>query len=334
MKLHTIMTAGLACFSAMLLASSATGRDLRNVKVGDELPAYHLPTIAGEEVQSETSRGKVVVLVYLSAEQRSSELAAMESQAVVREFGDENVALLHVTADAIYKQYFERFRKEHGIEAALAFDASRELYRELGLIVFPTTVIVDREGCLSHVIATRGIDYAHALGSYVRHTLGMINDEELATRLESQPSDPRSSRSRAARHRAAARLLREKNLFDSALKELESALTLDPENVDVQLDLADLRLMTAEYEEAERLIDTILAAHPTHRRARLLHGIVLFRTDRLEEAETTLREVLTLNPDPGRTHYYLGRIYEAQEREAEALRHYRAALSRVLNEPE
>jgi peroxiredoxin len=318
----------------LLLAAAAHAGDLRNVKAGDALPAYQLPTISGEHVGSEATAGKVVVLVYLSAEQRSSELAALESQAVVREFEGEDLVLLHVTADAIYKPYFERFREEHEVEAPLAFDASRDFYRELGLIVFPTTIIADREGRLAHVISTRGVDYAHVLGSYVRHTLGMIDDEMLAERLESQPTDPRSPRSLAARHRAAARLLREKGLLESAAKELQAALAVDPTSVDVKLDLADLDLVTGQHAQAERLIAEILEEQPTHRRARLLHGIALFRAGRLTEAESTLTEALVLNPDPSRTHYYLGRIQEARGEKDLALRHYREALVRLLKEPE
>ena len=61
------------------------------------------------------------------------------------------MAAEHVTADAIQKAYFEKFRQDRGIRTPLALDADRTLYAKLGLIVFPTTVIISKDGKLANV---------------------------------------------------------------------------------------------------------------------------------------------------------------------------------------
>lgn len=326
------MLAGIG--AALLLASGAGGNDeLRNVTRGGVVPDYELATMAGGAVRSADSKGKVVVLIYLSAEQRSSERAASDANRVLTDLASEDVELLFVTADWIHRSYFEKRWEEQAIEAPLAFDAERDLYRRLGLIVFPTTVVIDREGRLAHVISTRPGNYPQLINAYVRHALGEIDDDELTKRLKARSFDRGSPRSLASRHRAAARLLREKGLFESAEDELTEALKLDPESVAVRLDLASLHLRMGRTDEARRAVDAVMESEPRHRRAMLLRGVLLLRTNHLDDAEAILKEALVLNPDPARTHFYLGQVFELKGEKDKALTHYREALRRVLDEP-
>lgn len=312
--------------------TAAQADDLRKVNKGEPVPVIKLPTIDGSQFDSEAAKGKVLVVVYLSAEQNSSELAAVESTEVARELGSDNVELVHVTADVVHKPYYERLRAEKGIDCPLAFDASRKLYADLGLIVFPTTIIENRDGTLAHVISTRGPDYRHLLEVYVRHAMGLLSDEQLQEQLKARPSDMHSPKSLASRHRAAARLLRDKGLTDAAREELAQAQKLDPEDVEIRLDMADLDLATGNTDEAAELINGVLAEQPEHRRAKMLDGILLFQQGQLDSAESILVEALVLNPDPARVHYYLGQIYEKKGNTAKALEHYREALARLLHE--
>ncbi len=306
---------------------------IRNVKRGALAPSYRMTAVDGGTVDSSDFSDKTVVLVYLSAEQRSSERAVADAFKIVSDLGNDDVRLVFVTADVVHKSYFEKFWKEAGIKAPLGFDAGRELYGKLGLIVFPTTLVIDREGRLAHVIATRRSSYPYILETFVRHALGEFDDEKLAARLKAQTFDRRTPMSLASRHRAAARLLREKGLLSGAEKELREALKYAKDDVSIRLDLGDLLLlMSGRAQEAEAVVDKVLSEEPRHRRAKLLKGITLFRTQQLDQAEKVLIEALDLNPDPARAHYYLGRIHEARGQKESAIAHYRKALARLLKE--
>jgi len=324
----------VAALGVGVIALTGAADQLRNVKNGEAVPGFKLPTMDGEPVDSEAFDGRVLVLVYLSAEQRSSELAASDASEVVGTFDPDLVSLVFVTADVVHKPYFEKLRAEQGITAPLAFDADRSFYAELGLIVFPTTIVVDNNGDLAHVISTRGPDYPHVLDSYIRHALGEIDDAELADRLKAGTVNAGSPKSQASRHRAAARLLREKGLMKAAREELLKALELDPDDFDIRLDLADMDLATGDADQARDLAATLLEAQPEHRRAKQVMGIALYKLGDMEQAEAYLLGALELNPEPARARYYLGMIYEAQGRTDEALTQYREALRSLLNEPE
>ncbi|HHN78230.1 MAG TPA: tetratricopeptide repeat protein [Phycisphaerales bacterium] len=319
----------------LVLAGSApepVGDHIRNVKTGEPIPAFRLPTVEGKFIDNSKSKDKVLVLVYLSAEQKSSELAAAESSAVLKKFKDEPVQMVHVTADVAYKRYFDQLRQQNGIEVPLGLDASRRLYGQLGLIVFPTTIIADKTGKLTHVISTHGPEYPRVLEAYIRHTLGMIDEKGLKDQLDAGPTSIGSPKSLASRHRAAARLLRDKGLIEDARRELIKALAFDPENPNIRLDLADVDLSAGQNAEALEMAMAVLEKTPTHRLARQLAGIAKFKLGEIDEAKNFLTEALELNPQPARALYYLGRIEEMQGNTRVALLHYRESAERLLGE--
>ncbi len=333
MMSNRLMNAAIAaCLAVVCLASGARADELRHLKKGEPFPEFKLPTVDGALVDTEAVKGSVLVMVCVTAEQRSSEMAEMEAAAVLQAFAKDPVKLVYVTADAVHKAYFEKFREERSLKAPLGFDADRVLYAKLGLIVFPTTIVVNKEGRLSHVISLCGRDYRHTLEVYIRHALGTITDEQLAEQLKAQPAAESSPKSAASTHRALARALREKGQFDAAKAELAKALELEPKNAEVMLDLADLDLSSGKLADADTLVASALAVQPENRRAKQLKGISLFKQGKLAEAETVLLEPLALNPDPARVHYYLGRVYEQQGQTSKALEHYRESLKKFLGE--
>lgn len=321
-----------AALVAAAITLSASGDDLRNVKRGEVVPSCKLAALDGAVVDSEAMKGTVIVYVCVSAEQRRSELAAVESQEVVSGMSGEPVRLVHVTADVVQRGYFERLREEKGITAALAFDADRVFYGKLGLIAFPTTVIVNREGRLDSAISLHGSDYKTLLDAHIRHALGKLDDKQLEELLSVKPTEKASPRSAASAHRSLARLMREKGELDQARAELRKGLELNPDDREAMLDLADLEVMTGNFEDASAMLEKVLSAQPDHRRAKQIKGASLFRRGKLEDAEKLLLEALELNPSPEMCHYYLGEIYEQQGKKDQALEHYRLALSHFVHD--
>lgn len=333
MNAHNPMSRVLA--AALLSASiafAASADDLRNVKRGELVPSCKLAAIDGTVIDSEAMKGSVVVYVCLSAEQRRSEQAAADSQQVIAAMTGEPVKLVHLTADVVQRAYFEKLRQEKGITASLAFDADRAFYGKLGLIAFPTTIIVNKEGKLGNVISLHGNDYKTLLDAHVRHALGKIDDKQLQEMLAAKPTEKSSPKSAASAHRSLARLMREKGQLDQAKAELKKGLAINADDREAMLDLAELSIMTKEYDEADAMVEKVLAVQSDHRRAKQIKGAALFKRGRLDEAEKLLNEALDLNPSPELCHYYLGEIAEQRGQRDEALSHYREALKRFVHD--
>jgi len=306
--------------------------DLRNIKQNSPVPVYRMPGIDGKIVTNEGLEDTIVVLVCISAEQRRSEKAALDSFNIWQTIDNDRVQLVHITADIIQKSYFESFRQEHGLTVPLAFDVDRAFFGKLGLIVLPTTIIIDAEGKLSHVISLHSSSYEQTLDAYIRHTLGELSNEELQEQLTVGASNRKTPKSRASAHRALARTMRQKGMPDIARTELLKAREQSPGSHEIVLDLADLDISLGDLEYADELVNLVLKSQPNHRRAQLLKGIIYFQNDRLDDAEAILTESLKLNPNPERVHYYLAQICERNGQTKEALAHYHEALRRFLQE--
>ncbi|MDY7107327.1 MAG: tetratricopeptide repeat protein [Planctomycetota bacterium] len=318
--------------SAAIVAARAPADELRNVQVGEEAPQFSMPALDGSTISSAKLQGKTVILVFLAAQQRSSEQAAVAADGVFRDLHHDDLELVFVTADTAHAAYFRAQRDATNVHAPLGLDFERELYGALGLIVLPTSVIIDRDWKLDHVISAYKSDYEHVLSVRARQALGLIDEDRAERELEQDRFRHDRPADRVARHLAAARLLRRNGLMHDAENELKAALEIDPEDAGARLDLASLYLATDRVEEADRIVTQVLERESSHRRAKLLKGVALYHLDRLDEAEKILTNALLLNPDPVQTHYYLGRIYEKKGEAAKAARHYREGLVRVLEE--
>ena len=329
-----LLVRGLAGFVLCAVLSHPSRADeLRNIKQNSPVPAYRMPAIDGKVVTNEGLEDTILVLVCVSAEQRRSEKAALDSFKAWKALDNDRVQLVHITADIIQKSYFEGFRQEHGLTVPLAFDVDRAFFGKLGLIVLPTTIIIDAEGKLSHVISLHSSSYEQTLDAYIRHTLGEFTNEELQEHLAVGASNRKTPKSRASAHRALARSMRQKGMPDIARGELIKAREQDPESHDIILDLADLDITLGDLDNANELVDRVLHNQPNHRRAQLLKGIVHFQREQYDDAKSILNKALELNPNPERVHYYLARIYESDGQTKKALAHYHEALRGFLQEP-
>ncbi|UCG32034.1 MAG: tetratricopeptide repeat protein [Phycisphaerales bacterium] len=305
---------------------------LRNLNVGEPLPPFRGTGLDGQPVTSELAEGKALMLVYLSARQRQSEEAVASGHRIAGNIGGSKLAVVYMSADSEEADYFRLLRDRIMAHEPFVVDEGRTYYGQVGLLVFPTTLIASREGKLLHVLSGWNRDYEFQADLYCRHALGEFDDEELAQRLASKPRIKDEVRAKVDRHRSAAAILRGKGMAQAAMVELEQALAVDPECPDVIVDLADLLVSEGRGDEAEKRIQALLVRQPDFHRAKLVLGLISLKRDRLDQAEKLLNEALVMNPDPVRVHYYLGQLYEKKGEYKQAAEHYREALERSLNE--
>ncbi len=324
--------AWLITLPVLFFAAGAAADELRNVKIGEEAPEFSMQALDGTTINSSELKGNAVILVVLSAQQRGSEEAAAGAVSVLSDLHHDGLKLVFVTADTARADYFRKWRDRTNVHAPLGLDFERKLYGALGLIVLPTTIVIDKDWKLSHVISTHKSDYEHVLSVHAQRALGVIDDERAEKLLERGRFERDRPGDRIARHIAAARLFRQNGLMADAEEELKAALEIDGEHAEVQLDLASLYVATDRAAEAEKIVTALLEVEPFQRRARLLKGVVLYHSNRLDEAEEVLKTTLLLNPDPVQTHYYLGLVYEKKGDPEKAAEHYREALVRVIEE--
>jgi tetratricopeptide (TPR) repeat protein len=188
-------------------------------------------------------------------------------------------------------------------------DADHVTAGKLSVHVWPTTVIVSREGVRAGHVAGLPKGYASDVEAYVAFAAGAIDPAALAKRLASHEAVGDTPEQIAERHVQVARRLLAKGLAEQARGELGRALALEPKEPATRLAIADLLLGVGDLDTARRMLDRVGdgVAVP---QVKLLRARLLIADGKWDDARAMLLDALKLNPDPAETYYQLGLLYE------------------------
>lgn len=120
----------------------------------------------------------------------------------------------------------------------------------------------------------------------------------------------------------------QQNPLDEAIKQARQRVEGEPASVKAQVALGFLLLQKGAVEEAGTVFDNALALNARFHDALTGKGIVLARMGEDKEAEEFLQKALILNPNPVRTHYELGLLYEKKGDFAKAVAEYKKGIEK------
>jgi len=118
------------------------------------------------------------------------------------------------------------------------------------------------------------------------------------------------------------------NSLDEAIKLARQKVKSEPASVKAQVALGNLLLQKGSIEEAGTVFDNALSNNERFHDALTGKGIVLARMGRDQEAEEMLQRALVLNPNPVRTHYELGLLYEKRGDFAKAVTEFKKGIEK------
>ncbi len=128
-----------------------------------------------------------------------------------------------------------------------------------------------------------------------------------------------------------ALLAYEDKRYAEALKELEQALRLDPDNVNALYYLSLVYITTDRLPEAQAALEKAKALRPTDLDVTFQLGVLYFTQKEYEKAEPLLREVFDEQPRRQNLGYYLGFMAYRKKNYREALRFLRANVPSDAN---
>jgi len=120
----------------------------------------------------------------------------------------------------------------------------------------------------------------------------------------------------------------QQNPLDEAINLARQRVEAEPASVKAQVALGFLLLDKGAVEEAGTVFDNALAINARFHDALTGKGIVLARMGKDQEAEEFLQKALVLNPNPVRTHYELGLLYEKRGDFAKAVAEYKQGIEK------
>ncbi len=124
-----------------------------------------------------------------------------------------------------------------------------------------------------------------------------------------------------------------KSDFNSAQAQFEQAIELNQSDAEAHFNLANLLLLTKNYDDALKRVQEGIRRAPNLPLGQFLLGSICQRMGRFSEAEHALRAALQLDPGMSRVRLELVNLYLAQQKKSEAATELKAFLKDSPDDP-
>ena len=326
-----------AILTQMLLPAVQGQSELRNVKVGEEMPEFSLPELNGNTFTYKHNRNKVVVLTFLPTSQRRMGRAITDIETMIKDLQEyaKQLDFVGVVSGPTAKEFQESSKQGSKHTFPILLDSEFHLWGKLGVIAAPTVVIVGKNDDILWIRAGFGYDFIPLVRAHIEQALGIVQETTVEQAQQVEAVMNNTIEARIQRHLQMAKILEKKGRVDSAIAELQKATQLDPNSIKPALALGELFCRVGRNKNALNLVAKLTATNSSDK-ARLLtiSGWARRQMNELDTAEKLLLEAKKLDPTSIRTLFELGKIYQAEGQTEKAMNTYYTALSLLFEEPE
>lgn len=319
---------------AVLLSAGGTARADLNIKIGDPMPSFSLPRADGGSGEFSLTQliGRPSIVVFWRPNQTLSLDALRDIKTLSEEIGADRVGIVAVDASSSTAQDVTAALAGATFPFPVLLDPQRRLYGKIGVIVCPTTLLLDGEGVLRFKIASHPRQFGNVLRARIRFLVGDL--DEAGMKREIEPTALKIDQDLAAAWRMfnLGRRLQSQGKSDQAVAVFEQAVTQYPSLPEARCTLGFIKLASGDLATAAEHFQTALNHHPGSATARLGQAAVLARTNHGQQAEEMLLALLGRESIAVRVRYELGRIYHARGEIDRAVTFYEDALSGVYPE--
>lgn len=121
--------------------------------------------------------------------------------------------------------------------------------------------------------------------------------------------------------------------LQDAIREHEAALAIDPENVQIHINLISLYGRAGDAGKARGHFELATRLNPGRPDAWYNYGVLMFQQKAYREAEQAFRRAVEINPYYAEAHNNLGAVYQMQARLGDAAREFRDAIANKPDYP-
>jgi len=302
--------------------------------VGGRMPEFSATTLKNREFTYKYNQDKALMVVFLSHGNKRSVRAANDVKEVIQQLRTNREQLEVVIVVDDPKAFdFSSIQKGRPQNVHVVLDSEYELWGTFGIIATPTVVISDTNDKILGIKAGHGYDFIPVIRAYLNQALGLAQQKnpQEASHVETVANDTIAAR--VKRHLQMAKILEQKNHLESAISEIKKALQLDPNSIDVTLELGELLCKTGRSKEVLTITQPLKVTKRIDKaRLLLITGWAKRQLDSLEEAEKLLLESTELDPKSPRAFFELGKVYESRQQTDKAMKTYRKALALIFDE--
>ena len=305
------------------------------VREGQALPEFTLKSRGSDQaVQSSQWKGKATAIVFARPDQPKSQAALKDVMLARRELEKLPWNLVVVVSGEVTNEAVSRLIEQTGFEGTVLLDPDMSVYGQFGVIVMPSTVVVDRRMKIVLAKASHDFEYQRLLSANIQYATGLVDQKGRENLIRTPGEKDDDSKTRLARWVHLAQSLARTGELDHAQATLQRVLEQEPNYQPARVELGFVLLQKDQAQEALKCFQQAESQNAPTPSTQLGSGIALMKLNRLEEADQKLKNSLNLSPRPALGHYALGRLYEQQGRTAEAAAQFKAAAKVLLDKEE
>jgi peroxiredoxin/Flp pilus assembly protein TadD len=309
----------------------ATASYAINIPAGEPAPDFSLTSLSGEPLSLGKNDGKITVLIYWRADHKRSRQALKDAQAVMKKLKGKDVRVITIVAGTEDIEDVKKTAETNNVDFPVAVDAGRQFYSDYGIRVYPTTVIVDKQGIISHSIPSHPLTYKKLFEGYVKKALGEIDESRLNDMLSPHNEAVDKTHQEALRLYSLAMKFTENGMIELASDSVKKSLKVRPDLLKSHILLGFLYLEMKEPDSALEAFNKALELDTHSNDAKTGLGGALIMKGELDKAIEVLNEASVANPYAQMTYYELGKAYELKGEKDKSIKMYKKAIEKIIH---
>jgi tetratricopeptide (TPR) repeat protein len=301
-----------------------------SIPIGEQAPDFSLSTPDGGTVSKGDFKDRTLILLFWRTGQERSDLSLKDTDEIVKKHKKQGVDVVCIIESSDDQALAAKKIKDEGISCPLLIDHDRRTYGDYGIRVYPTTVIINKEGAVAYDLPSHPLTYKVKLESYVRRLLGEINDEQLENALSPHKEKKDDATLEAMRlHNLALKFVKMR-MIDQALNTAEKSVEAKPDLVEPLTLLGFLYIETDQAEKALETFNKAIKLDPQSNDVKTGLGGALVLNKEYDKAIKVLESATVANPYAQMTYYELGKAYEMKGDKDKSIEMYKKAIEKIV----
>lgn len=329
-----VAVVGVLAFSTVICGSESTPP--RRILEGALIPEFHTVDITGKPFACTRSSGKVLILAFLSSQQKNSQKAVEDIFRVLSSIPSDRLTSLQaafVLQNVDDREFIASIQKKAPPVVHILDDDQYNIWGKFGVIATPTVLISNPQGMVLCVKPGHTYDFSQVIKSRLFQALKIPYDVSPNGKPTVRTVANSTMSAKAKRHLQMAKLLSRKSKVSLAIEQAQMAYEIDPNSLEAALDLGELLCRAGQAQKAIKLVSSLSGRSDRDKaRINLIMGWAKRQLDQPEEAEKHLLEGINQDPMLPRLYFELGRIYQKRNDSKNAMQAYFQALQLIYRE--
>ena len=301
-----------------------------SIPLGHSAPDFSLSSTDGDTISISNFKDKTLIVLFWRTGQKRSAMALKDTDEILKKYGEKGVQAICIIQNSDELDEAANMIREKDISCPLFIDSNRRAYGDYGIRVFPTTVLVNKEGAVAYDIPSHPLTYKMKLDGYVRKMLGEINDEELEHVLSPQKEKTDDATLESMRLYNLAMKFVKMRMFDQAVDTAVKSVEAKPDRIESLTLLGFLYLETDDAEKALETFNKAVELDPESKDIKTGLGGAFILNKEYDKAIAVLEDAIVANPYSQMTYYELGKAYELKGNTDKSIEMYKRAIEKIV----